>query len=63
MCTCGLENCTECNPGQPCAYNTAPANQPPEYCEQPCAEGSEYCPAHQYATGESDNSDEEYADD
>lgn len=46
-----------------CSHNTAAANQPPEYCEQPTAEDSEYCPAHQYTTGEADNSDEDYWDD
>ncbi len=60
MCTCGLENCTECNPGDPCPFNVAPAGQPPETCGQDPAPGSEHCTEHQLATGEADNSDEEY---
>jgi hypothetical protein len=45
-----------------CGYNTAPAGQPPEYCEQDTAEDSDYCLEHRYATGETDNSDEPYGE-
>lgn len=42
----------------PCCYNIAATGQPPEYCDGDAADGSGYCPTHQHATGEADNSDE-----
>jgi hypothetical protein len=43
-----------------CMYYTGGAwqNRPPEYCDNDTEPGSDYCAAHQAATGETDNSDE-----